>query len=118
MLACHADQSLKLINNPSNEEKEILNEFTYISNEAYLHTDVDLMPNKTNAWSSWNSISKKDLTKTCVTYWLNKLQNLDTNKNYFLTLNPITKIKDSKIIKKKVSRVFLIIELGKFIVFF
>ena len=100
VLACHADQSLKLIDNPSNEEKEILNEFTYISNEAYLHTDVDLMPNKTNAWSSWNSISKKDLTKTCVTYWLNKLQNLNTNKNYFLTLNPITKIKDSKIIKK------------------
>ena len=100
VLACHADQSLKLIDNPSNEEKEILNEFTYISNEAYLHTDVDLMPYKINAWSSWNSISKKDLTKTCVTYWLNKLQNLDTNKNYFLTLNPITKIKDSKIIKK------------------
>ena len=100
VLACHADQSLKLIDNPSNEEKEILNEFTYISNEAYLHTDVDLMPNKINAWSSWNSISKKDLTKTCVTYWLNRLQNLDTNKNYFLTLNPITKIKDSKIIKK------------------
>ena len=100
VLACHADQSLKLIDNPSNEEKEILNEFTYISNEAYLHTDVDLMPNKINAWSSWNSISKKDLTKTCVTYWLNKLQNLGTNKNYFLTLNPITKIKDSKIIKK------------------
>ncbi len=100
VLACHADQSLKLIDNPSNDEKEILNEFTYISNEAYLHTDVDLMPNKTNAWSSWNSISKKDLTKTCVTYWLNKLQNLDTNINYFLTLNPITKIKDSKIIKK------------------
>ena len=100
VLACHADQSLKLIDNPSNEEKEILNEFTYISNEAYLHTDMDLMPNKINAWSSWNSISKKDLTKTCVTYWLNKLQNLDTNKNYFLTLNPITKIKDSKIIKK------------------
>ena len=100
VLACHADQSLKLIDNPSNEEKEILNEFTYISNEAYLHTDMDLMPNKINAWSSWNSISKKDLTKTCVTYWLNKLQNLDTNKNYFLTLNPITEIKDSKIIKK------------------
>ena len=100
VLACHADQSLKLIDNPSNEEKEILNEFTYISNEAYLHTDLDLMPNKINALSSLNSISKKDLTKTCVTYWLNKLQNLDTNKNYFLTLNPITKIKDSKIIKK------------------
>ena len=100
VLSCHADQSLKLIDNPSNDEKEILNGFTYISNEAYLHTDTELMPNKKNAWSSWNSISNKDLTKTCVTYWLNKLQNLDTNTNYFLTLNPITKIKDNKIIKK------------------
>ena len=100
VLACHADQSLKLIENPSNNKKKILNEFTYISNEAYLHTDADLMPNKKNAWSSWNSISKKDLTKTCVTYWLNRLQNLETNKNYFLTLNPITKIKDERIIKK------------------
>ena len=100
VLSCHADQSLKLIDNPSNDEKEILNEFTYISNEAILHTDTELMPNKKNAWSSWNSISNKDLKKTCVTYWLNKLQNLDTNTNYFLTLNPITKIKDSKIIKK------------------
>ena len=100
VLSCHADQSLKLIDNPSNDEKEILSEFTYISNEAYLHTDTELMPNKKNAWSSWNSISNKDLKKTCVTYWLNKLQNLDTNTNYFLTLNPITKIKDSKIIKK------------------
>ena len=100
VLSCHADQSLKLIDHPSNDEKEILNGFSYISNEAYLHTDVDLMPNKKNAWSSWNSISNKDLTKTCVTYWLNKLQNLDTKNNYFLTLNPITKIKDDKVIKK------------------
>ena len=38
--------------------------------------------------------------KTCVTYWLNKLQNLDTNENYFLTLNPIFKINENKIIKK------------------
>ena len=100
VLSCHADQSLKLIDSPSNDEKEILNEFTYISNEAYLHTDTELMPNKKNAWSSWNSISNKDLTKTCVTYWLNKLQNLDTKKNYFLTLNPVTKIEENKIIKK------------------
>ena len=42
----------------------------------------------------------KDLSKICVTYWLNKLQNLDRNINYFLTLNPIVKIKEDKIIKK------------------
>ena len=58
------------------------------------------MPNKKNAWSSWNSISRKDLSKTCVTYWLNKLQNLNTKENYFLTLNPIFEIKKNKVIKK------------------
>ena len=100
VLSCHADQSLKIIDKPSVDEKKILSEFNYVSNDAYLHTDNNLMPNKKNAWSSWNSISKKDLSKICVTYWLNKLQNLDTNINYFLTLNPIVKIKEDKIIKK------------------
>ena len=100
VLSCHADESFKLIQNPTSEEKEILQKFSYISNTAYLHKDTNLMPNKKNAWSSWNSISKKDLTETCVTYWLNKLQNLHAKDNYFLTLNPICEIKENKIIKK------------------
>ncbi|MAV56971.1 MAG: flavin-containing amine oxidoreductase [Candidatus Pelagibacter sp.] len=100
ILSCHADESLKLIDKPTRDEEEILKEFTYISNTAYLHTDTNLMPNKKNAWSSWNSLSKKDLTKTCVTYWLNKLQNLETKENYFLTINPICDVEKSKIIKK------------------
>ena len=100
ILSCHADQSLNLIEKPTIQEKEILKEFTYVSNTGYLHTDNNLMPNKKNAWSSWNSISKKDLTQTCVTYWLNKLQNLETKENYFLTLNPICEIKKNTIIKK------------------
>ena len=59
------------------------------------------MPDRKNVWSSWNSIlDKDDIKKSCVTYWLNKLQNLKTSKNYFLTLNPIISIGDSQIIKK------------------
>ena len=100
VLSCHADESLKLIKNPTTDEKEVLKEFTYISNTAYLHKDINLMPNRKNAWSSWNSISRKDLTQTCITYWLNKLQNLNVKENYFLTLNPICEIKKNKIIKK------------------
>ena len=56
------------------------------------------MPIKKRAWSSWNSISNNE--ETCITYWLNKLQNLKSEKNYFLTLNPIFKINDSSVIKK------------------
>jgi predicted NAD/FAD-binding protein len=98
VLASHADQSLKILDEPSKEEREILGKFSYVSNSAFLHTDKNLMPFRKNAWSSWNSITKNN--KTCVTYWLNKLQNLNTNKNYFLTLNPVEIIDEYKIIKK------------------
>tara|TARA_B100001564_G_C20633701_1_gene668595 strand:+ start:426 stop:1658 length:1233 start_codon:yes stop_codon:yes gene_type:complete len=100
VLATHADQSLSLLSDPSVEENKILKEFKYVSNTAYLHTDTTLMPQKKSAWSSWNSISKNDLSSTCVTYWLNQLQNLNIKENYFLTLNPIHKIDKNCIIKK------------------
>ena len=99
VLASHADQSLNMLNNPTSEERRILGKFKYVSNIAVLHTDEKLMPKNKLAWSSWNSISKKDLSETCVTYWLNKLQNLDCEENYFLTLNPVQKIEDDRIIK-------------------
>jgi uncharacterized protein len=99
VLACHADQSLDLLEEPTIKEKEILNKFTYVSNRAFLHTDENLMPLRKKAWSSWNSITKDN--QTCVTYWLNKLQNLKTDKNYFLTLNPVEEINQNKIIKQE-----------------
>ena len=99
VLACHADQSLNILNDPSTKEKEILNKFTYVSNRAFLHTDENLMPSRKKAWSSWNSITKDN--RTCITYWLNKLQNLKTNKNYFLTLNPVAEVEENKIIKQE-----------------
>ena len=98
VLASHADQSLKMLEDPTDEEKEILTKFSYVSNSAYLHTDKNLMPLRKSAWSSWNSITKEK--KTCVTYWLNKLQNLKTEKDYFLTLNPVERISDENTIKK------------------
>ena len=100
VLASHADQSLKMLNNATLDEKRILGEFKYIDNTAILHTDEKLMPKKKLAWSSWNSISKEDLSETCVTYWLNNLQNLKCKEDYFLTLNPVKEIEISKIIAK------------------
>ena len=100
VLASHADQSLKMIDKSTPEEKRILGEFQYVANSAILHTDEKLMPKNKLAWSSWNSISKEDLSETCVTYWLNNLQNLKCEENYFLTLNPIQKIESNKIITK------------------
>tara|TARA_Y100000590_G_scaffold438799_1_gene562027 strand:+ start:118 stop:1359 length:1242 start_codon:yes stop_codon:yes gene_type:complete len=101
VFATHANEVLKLIKNLTKNEKKILKNFQYKENVAYLHNDDLLMPRNKKAWSSWNSIlDKNDLNKNCVTYWLNKLQNLKTTKNYFLTLNPIIDIDKNKIIKR------------------
>jgi len=101
VFATHANQALKIINLPTENEKKILSNFQYKKNFAYLHDDSRLMPKNKNAWSSWNSISiKEDINNNCVTYWLNKLQNLKTKKNYFLTLNPIVNIERNRIMKK------------------
>ena len=99
VLASHADESLSMLEKPTEQEKIILEKFNYVKNNAVLHTDERLMPDKKRAWSSWNSISDGN-NNTCITYWLNKLQNLNTTKNYFLTLNPIYKINNNHIIKK------------------
>jgi len=98
ILASHPDQSLKMLEKPTADEARILGKFKYVSNTAILHTDKKLMPKKKLAWSSWNSISKEK--KTCVTYWLNNLQNLKCDNNFFLTLNPIYGIDKTNIIKK------------------
>ena len=101
VFAAHADQTLNLISNPTENEKEILSNFKYKNNIAYLHTDNNFMPEKKNAWSSWNSIlDKNNLSNNCLTYWLNNLQNLNTTNNFFLTLNPFMPINKNKIIKK------------------
>jgi len=101
IFAVHANEALELINEPTENEKKILKNFQYKKNIGYLHNDERLMPRRKNVWSSWNSIiDQNNIKKNCVTYWLNKLQNLKTKENYFLTLNPLTPIDDSKIIKK------------------
>ncbi len=100
IFAVHADETLKLISEPTENEKKILINFQYKKNTAYLHSDEHLMPTRKSVWSSWNSILDNNAKRNCVTYWLNKLQNLKTKENYFLTLNPFVSIKDDKIIKK------------------
>ena len=97
VLASHADQSLKMLDQPTEEEQMILSKFKYVSNKAILHSDERFMPKKRLAWSSWNSISNGN--QTCVTYWLNNLQNLKCEQNFFLTLNPISEINKKNIIK-------------------
>ena len=113
VLASHADQSLRMLEEPTKEEIKILSKFKYVNNIALLHRNTNLMPDNKVAWSSWNSISKNN--RTCVTYWLNKLQNIKSNNNYFLTLNPIYDLEEKDIIKKvNFTHPFLNTETSKF----
>jgi len=101
VFATHADQTISIIKNPSDEEKNLLTKFNYKKNIALIHTDEKVMPLNKKAWSSWNSsINSNNLKESSITYWLNLLQNLNVKKNIFLTLNPFFQVDKDKIIKK------------------
>ena len=93
VIACHGDEALSLLESPSANEQQILGAFRYSENEAVLHEDARLMPRRKAAWSSWNYIEHhSDVDDSdrplCVSYWMNKLQALDTDRDIIVTLNP------------------------------
>lgn len=90
VLATHADTALALIEEPTPLEQELLSLFPYQKNRAVLHRDPRFMPKRKKLWSSWNYLKKgeRNTTKLCLTYWMNRLQNLPTKSNIFVTLNP------------------------------
>ena len=101
VIATHADEALNLIENPTEDEKIVLSNFSYKENTAYIHTDTRAMPKNKKAWCSWNSsIDDQNTKKNSITYWLNLLQNLKCDENIFLTLNPYFDIDETKILKK------------------
>jgi uncharacterized protein len=90
VIATHADQALGILADPSISENELLGAFRYSRNLAVLHTDSSLMPKRRKVWSSWNYIGNRsaDRDGVCITYWMNRLQNLATDTALFVTLNP------------------------------
>ena len=90
VLAPHADQALALLSDASAEEQQWLGRFRYARNLAVLHTDAALMPRRRRAWASWNYIGTAERRSTLsVTYWMNRLQGLASERDYFVTLNPV-----------------------------
>jgi predicted NAD/FAD-binding protein len=89
ILACHPDQSLRLLQDASPGEEEMLNCFPFVQNRSYLHTDKTFMPKSKSVWSAWNFISKSTQGPHHMTFWMNKIQPWLKNEktNYFLTVN-------------------------------
>ena len=91
VIATHADQALRLLGDPDAAETAALGAFSYTGNTAVLHSDPSLMPRRRRVWASWNYIGEPAAdtdTQLCVTYWMNRLQQLPTRTQVFLTLNP------------------------------
>lgn len=91
VIATHADQALALLGDATATERSVLGAFEYSQNTAYLHEDRRLMPRRRAAWSSWNYLHcehSRDENPLCVTYWMNRLQPLQTDRQLFVTLNP------------------------------
>jgi uncharacterized protein len=91
VIAAHADQALSMLADPDEEERRLLGAFGYTDNLAVLHSDTSLMPRRRHVWASWNYIGERDGDEDrqlCVTYWMNRLQNLDAAHPLFVTLNP------------------------------
>ena len=90
VMATHANQALAMLADPSRKESELLSAFRYTRNLAVLHTDESFMPKRRAVWSSWNYIGSPSSVRNdvCVTYWMNRLQSIKSEKSLFVTLNP------------------------------
>jgi len=99
VIACHADQALALLEDPSERERELLGSFPYQRNEAVLHTDAALLPRRRDARQAWNyHLFARPRPATTVTYYLNHLQRLDAPEDFCVTLNLSDRIDPAKVI--------------------
>jgi uncharacterized protein len=98
--ACHSDQALAMLEDPSVDEIEILGAIPYQNNQIVLHTDINLMPKKRLAWAAWNyHLTEQPLNLAAVTYNMNILQSLESPEPFLVTLNHTSNIDPTKIIK-------------------
>lgn len=99
VLACHSDQALAMLADPSPAEREILGAMPYQSNEVVLHTDVSLLPRRRAAWGAWNyRITGDPDAPAVVTYNMNMLQSLDAPDTFCVTLNAADAIDPARVI--------------------
>ncbi|MEP3480432.1 MAG: FAD-dependent oxidoreductase [Fuerstiella sp.] len=99
VFACHSDQALKLLDDPSPTEVQILEQFPYEPNEAVLHTDSSVLPKRQATWSSWNyRIRNGQGAKATLTYDMNILQGIDSEYRFCVTLNDVENIDPATIL--------------------
>ena len=100
-LACHSDQALRMLADPTPAERAILGAIRYQRNEAILHTDTSVLPARRRAWAAWNYFVPEDSTRhVAVSYNMNILQRIESATTFVVTLNDDSRIDESKIIRR------------------
>lgn len=103
-LACHSDQTLRLLADASVVERDVLGAIPYQENEAVLHTDTAVLPRRRRAWAAWNyhvmNAGRSRAQPATLTYNMNILQNLTSRNTFCVTLNRTAEIAPSRIIKR------------------
>ena len=101
VFACHSDQALALLADPSPAEQEILGALPYADNDVVLHTDTRLLPDRKLAWASWNyRLTDSAQNQAAVTYDMNILQGIDSATTFCVSLNQTPMIDPLKILAR------------------
>lgn len=101
VLATHGDTALQLLDDPSALESEILGCFRFQPNEVLLHQDASILPRTERVWSAWNYfVPEAPSESATVTYWMNRLQDLETPDPLLVTLNRSADIDPSKVLRR------------------
>ena len=88
ILACHGDQALSIVQDPTENERRVLSNFEFSSNRVVLHADQSHLPRRQTAWASWNyQVTEAGSEHSTLTYNMNILQRLDKKHTYLVTLN-------------------------------
>lgn len=101
VLACHSDQSLRLLSDATDNERAVLGAMPYQANDTVLHTDARLLPRQRKAWAAWNALVPRDAGDICtVSYCMNLLQGIESPEPFVVTLNRTDAIDPAKILRR------------------
>jgi predicted NAD/FAD-binding protein len=100
-IACHGDQALAMLADPTLQEQQVLGQFGFQSNDTVLHTDESVMPRRRRAWAAWNyHIPKRSQERVALTYNMNILQGIRAPAQFCVSLNHTEAIRPDKIIQR------------------
>jgi predicted NAD/FAD-binding protein len=101
VVACHADQALAALADPTDSEREVLAAFPYQRNDVVLHTDASILPRRPLAWAAWNyHVPAAPTDLVTVTYNMNRLQGLQTGETYCVTLNEDRMVRADRVVRR------------------